>query len=438
MRLPICGGNWNNGGNAGLAALNLNNPRSITNSNVSFRPALEASQKRRQPRLRRQCTSQKGAWSSATSRNMKRHGRVVGAPKLDRSRFAMKTYNNLFPQVYDFEALHNAYLRARRGKRHRHEVLCFERDLEGELIHLQNELIWGEYQTGPYRRFYVYEPKKRLAAALPFRDRVVQHSLVAAIETIWEARFIHHSYACRPGRGMHAGANQAQQWLRQVQAEHGRVYVLKADVAQYFASIDHEVMKGLLRRRIACRPTLALCEAIIDTWAPGLPIGNLTSQLWANVYLHELDLFAKHELRALRYMRYMDDFVLVHHDKAQLHFWRREITDWLRATLRLELNQKTQIFPVARCRGRALDFLGYRMWPTHRRLRKDSVKRMQRRLRAMQKDYARGRIEYASVRTRLASWIAHANHADTYRIRSKLLGNTRFQRNAAPAAGDQT
>ncbi|MDN5938757.1 MAG: reverse transcriptase/maturase family protein [Salinisphaera sp.] len=349
----------------------------------------------------------------------------------------MKTYNNLFPQIYDFEALHNAYLRARRGKRHRHEVLRFEQDLEGELIQLQNELIWGEYQTGPYRRFYVYEPKKRLAAALPFRDRVVQHSLVAAIEPIWEARFIHHSYACRPGRGMHAGANQAQQWLREVRAQYGRVYVLKADVSQYFASIDHEVMTGLLRRRMACRPTVALCEAIIDTWAPGLPIGNLTSQLWANVYLHELDGFIKQTLRVRRYGRYMDDFVLIHHDKAQLHAWRREITGWVRAVLRLELNQKTQIFPVARCRGRALDFLGYRMWPTHRRLRRDSVKRMQRRLRIMQQDYADGRIVLGDIRKRMASWIGHAKHADTYRLRRKLLGGTRFQRHAAPAAGDE-
>ena len=134
----------------------------------------------------------------------------------------MKTYRNLYPEIFDFERLERAYRRARRGKRDRVEVLRFEQNLEGELIQLQNELIWDEYETSPYRTFYVHEPKVRLVAALPFRDRVVQQSLVEVTEPIWESRFIHHSYACRPGKGMHAGADQAQQWLREVQREHGR------------------------------------------------------------------------------------------------------------------------------------------------------------------------------------------------------------------------
>ena len=212
-----------------------------------------------------------------------------------------KTYNNLFQSIYDFESLHEAYLRARKGKKEHKEVLLFSRDLESHLIELQNELICGNYKTSDYRTFFVYEPKQRLVAALPFRDRVVQHSIVATIEPIWERRFIHDSYACRVGKGTHAGADRAQSYLRAVQRKHGRVFVFQADISKYFPSIDHNVLKRLLAKRIACVRTLKLLFGIIDSWedAPGrgLPIGNLTSQLMANIYLHELDEFVKYQLR---------------------------------------------------------------------------------------------------------------------------------------------
>jgi retron-type reverse transcriptase len=340
----------------------------------------------------------------------------------------MKTYNNLFPEIYSFDNLHDAYVRARRGKRHQADVLRFEQNLEGELIQLQNELIWREYETGPYRRFHVHEPKKRLVAALPFRDRVVQHSLIAAIEPIWESRFIDQSYACRPGRGVHRGADKAQQWLREVRATHGRVYALKADVAGYFASIDHDVLRTQLERRIACRPTLYLLLGIIETWHPGLPIGNLTSQLCANIYLHDFDVFAKQHVGARRYMRYMDDWLIVDHDKARLHAQRRVLEDWLHDNLRLQLNNKTQIFPVSPRHGRGLDFLGYRIWPTHRKIRKNSVKRMQKKLRALERRYAAGDIDLVDIEPVIQSWVAHASHASSYQIRRAVLERAVFKR----------
>ena len=346
-----------------------------------------------------------------------------------------KTYSNLFEKIYSFDALHAAYLRARRGKRHRLAVMRFEQNLEGELIQLQNELIWGEYRTGRYHRFHVYEPKPREVAALPFRDRVLQHSLVATIEPIWESRFIAHSYACRPGRGMHRGADHAQSMLRRVLREHGRVFALKADVSKYFASIDHGVLKRLLRRRIACARTLELCEQIIDSTAEtgdlaprGLPIGNLTSQLWANVYLHELDLFAKHELKARNYIRCTDDFVIVHHDKAVLHEIRARIEAFLWDQLRLTTNAKTQVFPVSADRGRGLDFLGYHMWPTHRRLRKSSIRRITRTLKRARRLYEAGAVDLEQVSASVRSWVAHASNADAFGLRRSLLGAVAFRR----------
>lgn len=340
----------------------------------------------------------------------------------------MKTFNNLFPGVVSFDALHAGYMKARRGKRHTPEVLRFEGNLEGNLIQLQNELIWNEYSTGPYYTFCVHEPKTRLVAALPFRDRVVQHALVGQMEPIWEARFIEHSYACRVGKGMHAGADQAQKWLRDVTRHHGQAYAFKADVLKYFRSIDRHILYGLIERRIRCKRTLAVCRNILRSWAQGLPIGNLTSQLWANVYLHELDKFVKQTLRAKRYARYMDDFIIIHHDKSQLHAWRQQITAWLRDNLRLELNNKTQVFPVARSRGRALDFLGYRMWPNYRRLRPGSVHRMHRRMRYMQGQFARGEIDFSDIRQRIASWEGHARRAHSHGVRHQIFNNHPFAR----------
>lgn len=336
-----------------------------------------------------------------------------------------KTYNNLFPSIYDFESLHAAYLRARKGKREHSDVLIFSLNLESNLIELQNELIWGSYQTGNYKKFYVYEPKQRLVAALPFRDRVIQHSIVAAIEPIWERRFIFDSYACRPGKGTHAGANRAQEYLRSVKRQYGRIYALKADISKYFPSIDHAVIKQLLSKRIACKRTLELMFGIIDSWEDspgrGLPIGNLTSQLMANIYLHELDEFVKCTLRERYYIRYMDDFIIVHHDKAYLHRQRAIIEDYLSDSLRLKTNRKTQVFPVGMRRGRALDFLGYRIWPTHRRLRVGSVRRMRTKLRAFVAAMKRGVFDSALAQATIRSWVAHTMHADAYRIRMKLL-----------------
>lgn len=346
-----------------------------------------------------------------------------------------KTYNNLYPEIYSFENLHAAYLRARRGKRDRIEVQRFELDLEGNLIQLQNELIWGQYKTGAYRKFIVTESKERIVAALPFRDRVVQHAIVGVIEPIWERRFIADSYACRPGKGTHKGADRAQAMLRKVKREHGKVFVLKADIAKYFYSIDHGVMKTLVRRRIACKRTLSLIDNIIDSTATpgdrspvGLPIGNLTSQLFANIYLHELDEFVKHGLRERLYMRYMDDFCVVHHDKNHLHRVRALIEQFLWQHLRLKTNAKTQVFPVGVRHGRAMDFLGYRIWTTHRRIRKSSISRIKRTLRRLQKQYAAGKVALAKVRQSVTSWIAHARHAETHGLRKKLLGSFSFSK----------
>lgn len=346
----------------------------------------------------------------------------------------MKRHFDLFEQFTTFESLHRAHLLARRGKRDRAEVLRFSHHLEENLLILQRELLEGTYRTGEYRYFKVYEPKERTVAALPYRDRVMQHALISAIEPLFENTFHHDSYACRPGKGMHAGADRAQQFLRQVERGHGQVYVLKADISKYFNSIDHGVIKRLLRRRIGCPRTLAILDEIIDSNAvigdltpKGLPIGNLTSQLCANIYLHELDDFVKQGLREKRYLRYMDDFCVIHHDKEHLHRLRIEIEAFLWDQLRLTTNHKTQVFPVSSTHGRGLDFLGYKIWPHRRRVRKDCVLRMRKKMKRMQRHYADGRVDFEDVRAVVASWVGHVSHADSDRLREELLGKYVFR-----------
>lgn len=330
----------------------------------------------------------------------------------------MKTFNNLYSKIYDFQNLYLAYLKARRGKRYTTDALDYRTCLETNLITLQNELIWKAYKTGSYRTFYIYEPKLRMVAALPFKDRVLQHALCNVIEPIYEARFIADSYACRPGKGIHAGADRAQFFMRTVKRD-GPLFCLKGDIAQYFPSVDHDVLKNMLRKHIACSDTLQLCDEIIDSaaslsgCAKGMPIGNLTSQLFANIYMHGLDIFVKQVLKERFYVRYMDDFVIFANSKPHLHDKRNQIANFLDEKLKLKMNGKTQVFPV---KNRSVDFLGYKIWPTHRLLRKTSVVKMKRKLKSF--------TNKNQINQSVQSWLGHAKHANSFNLINRLFNNT--------------
>jgi RNA-directed DNA polymerase len=347
----------------------------------------------------------------------------------------MKTYKNLYPRIPTFANLYWAFRAARCGKRDRAAVASFEFDLEGNLWRLQEELNQQTYQPGPYTNFYVYEPKRRLVSAAPFRDRVVHHALCQVIEPIWEARFIHASYACRLGKGTHRALDQAHAWTRRY------AYAFHGDIVKYFPAIDHQLMRRLLAKHIADPQTMWLIDQILDSGAGvqasetpqtlfpgddlfallrprGLPIGNLTSQFWANVYLHELDMFAKHELRCPAYLRYMDDFLLFSDNKQELNQWRDAIRDFLATRLRLQLHpHKSVVFPV----HTGLDFCGFRLFPTHRRLRKSSVRRFVGRFRRQRAAFQQGDLTFAAMSQSVQCWIAHASHGDTWRLRQRIF-----------------
>jgi RNA-directed DNA polymerase len=351
-----------------------------------------------------------------------------------------KTYKRLYPQLCAFENLYQAYRKARLGgKRKKEQVAAFEVDLEVNLWQLHSELRDQSYRPGPYHSFYVQERKRRLISAAPFRDRVVHHALCNVIQPIFERRFIHDSYACRVGKGTHRAVDRAQAFARR------RAYVLQCDIQQFFPSIDHQMLRAFLARHIADEQVMGLIDLILESgaavqakeyrmqWFPGdalwdalrprgLPIGNLTSQHWANVYLDRLDHFIKEKLRCHCYLRYCDDFLLFHDDKAQLWAWREEIIGFL-ATLRLRLHEeRAVVFPTRT----GITWLGFRVFPYYRLLRKDNVKAFRRRLRQMSVDYPAGQLDVEQLQASIQSWIAHASHANTHHLRQRIFSEVTF------------
>ena len=324
----------------------------------------------------------------------------------------MHTEKNLYPKIYDFQNLYDAYRKAIRKKRWRRSSLVFGRHLEENLIELQNELIYEMYRPGAYYTFIIREPKQRVIMAAPFKDRVLHHAVCNVIGPIFESGFFFHSYACLPGKGTLAGVEATERMLRSFGDK--KVYCLKCDIHHYFASIDHDVLKRLIRRRIADERTLRLLDVIIDSTDGniGIPLGNLTSQLFANIYLTELDRFVKQDLRVRRYIRYMDDFVLLSTSKDELHRCRREIEAFLWEHLRLKLNTKTDVFPASR----GIDFLGYRIWAHKRLLRKRLIKQMRHTLKHFQK----GTTDWEHAKQVTASWLGIVERSDAKGIREPL------------------
>lgn len=330
----------------------------------------------------------------------------------------MKTYKNLYEKICDFENIYSAYLKARKNKRYRVDVLNFSCNLERNLYRIQDELLSRRYKTGNYRMFYVYEPKKRMILSLPFKDRVVQHAICNIIEPIFDKRFIYDSYACRGDKGIHRGSARLTQFMRRARNKWDRVYCLKCDIKQYFQSINHNILSGILGRTIKCNDTLTLLNGIIRSHnaleGKSIPIGNLTSQLFANVYLNELDYYMKQHLKIKLYIRYVDDFIVLNDDKKALRDLKGEVEAFLKRKLRLALNRKSGIAPV----DRGVDFLGYRTWADYKVIRKRSIRNIRRAIRKLKKDGQ----EAGEIKKTLASWLGYCSHADTWGLRKKIMG----------------
>lgn len=341
-----------------------------------------------------------------------------------------KTYNNLWERVIDYENLHKAFLKARKGKRFQIDVLRFSERLEENLINIQNHLLWESWRPGKYRSFITHEPKKRFIQAPPFKDRVVHHALVQIIEPLFEKKFIYHSYACRKGKGTHEAVIKTQEYLRVAAAKWGSeaAYVLKADVSKYFPSIDHRILFDILARTIRDKSVLRLCWIIIKAGGSGhtgIPVGALTSQLFANVYLDQLDHFMKDQLGLPYYIRYMDDWVVFGHNKRFLRDIMLLAVGFITEGLRLRINPNTQIFPIRH----GVDFCGYRMWVTHALPRKRNVKRAKVRFSKLADQYSKGDVDLHDVSSAVSSFVGYMKHCDSYVTTKNILSSIVLSKN---------
>lgn len=326
-----------------------------------------------------------------------------------------------------------AFRKARKGKTKKWYVKRFEANLDDELLRLKHELETRTYSPKPLKRFVIRDPKTRVIHASAFRDRVVHHALCNIIEPVFDKTFIHDSYANRKGKGSLAALKRFDEFKRKV-SSNGRLvrnakdnnmvigYALKADIKHYFPSVDHGILMSAIERKVKDPNVLQLIRKVLDNntskTPKGMPIGNLTSQLFANIYLNDLDHFIKHELRAKFYLRYVDDFIILDISKDRLMRFRKKINGFLKERLNLELHkEKSQVYPLYK----GIGLLGFRAFYHYRLPEKRNLVKLEKRMLVFKHLHENGNIPIDIVAKSLDGWIAYAEHANTFKLRNRLV-----------------
>ncbi len=370
----------------------------------------------------------------------------------------MKAIRNIYSTIVSKENLYQAAYMASKGRRYRDTTADFNFRLEEEIGRLHGELSAKTYRHGKYRLFTIYDPKRREIAAAPFRDRVLHHAVHDCLEPIIDRTFIHDSYACRKDKGTHKALDRAQKFLR------ANNFCFHGDIRKYFPSIGHNILKEILRKRIDDRDLLWLLDEIVDSAVSllcpirviarkppkaadeaiseitscfayarsrhdgpkGLPIGNLTSQFFANLYLNELDYFIKFDLRIKYYLRYMDDFLIFSNDKKALFEIKEKVRDFLKNRLTLDMHQgKSQVYNT----GNGIKFLGFRIFKDYRRLVSDNVRRFKKRLKKFEYALENNKLSNRNVRDSVRCWAAHSRYANANTLRLNIWKGLTRERN---------
>lgn len=342
--------------------------------------------------------------------------------------------SGMLDTITEWDNLWRAFQLAARGKRRKRSAAAFEHQVADRLLALQCELKSKTYRPGAYRHFFIHEPKRRKISAAPFRDRVVHHALCNVIEPVFDAQFIPDSYANRVGKGTHRALDRLQAFARRYR------YVLRADVVRHFPSLDHGILRAKIARTIRDPDVLRLIDTILASGdgvladeyemvyfagddlfaacrARGLPIGNLTSQFWSNVYLNDFDWFVLRELRCTAYLRYVDDFALFGDSKRKLWDWKRAIIDRL-ARDRLTIHeQQAQVLPT-RC---GIPWLGFVVYPTHRLLKRRNTINFTRRFTRNIARYRAREIGFEELTASVQGWVNHVRYADTWGLREHVF-----------------
>jgi len=343
----------------------------------------------------------------------------------------MQTFTNLFPALCEYDNLLLAFQKASKGKSKKAYVQRFQENLQDELFKLQWELLTGIYKSAPLSTFTVRDPKTRKISASHFRDRVVHHAICNIIEPIFEARFIHDTFANRKGKGTLATLKRFDAFQRKVSGRSGGGFALKADIRHYFENVDHAVLLEILGRRVKDRQLLGLISLILEnhkteTPGKGMPLGNLTSQFFANVYLAELDAFVKHGLKARFYLRYVDDFVILSRSREELEGWKARVGEFLTGNLRLALHpEKTKVIPLAG----GVPLVGFRVFRFHRLLKRSNRLRFFRRLERFKGSLQAGQVSPEHVRLSVAGWDGYARMGNTFELRQVVQENVRAMLN---------
>jgi len=343
--------------------------------------------------------------------------------------FTVKTHNNLYSDICSYNNLFFAYLKARKGKTKKDYVIEFEKNLSDNLNSLRTELLLHSYEPKPLKTFILRDPKTRKISKSNFRDRVIHHALCSVIEPIFQKTFIYDSCANIKGKGNLFALKRFDKFKRKVTKNGSGIknrfndgnfvkgYCLKADIKHYFQEVNHEVLLKILKRKIRDSKVMWLIKKILGNSPSGkgkakksMPLGNLTSQFFANVYLNELDYFVKHKLKIKYYIRYVDDFIILHKDKNILEKWKEEINNFLKINLKLELHpDKSRVIPLSK----GVDFVGFRNFYYFRLLRKRNTKKLKQ------------KINQKITKTKLfeiyQGWQAYSRWADSYNLRKEML-----------------
>ena len=348
----------------------------------------------------------------------------------------LHTYKNLWQQLCSFDNLLAAYQQAVKNKSCNPHVIEFEQHWLFHLCTLLRELKNQTYTPKPLRTFVLRDPKTRVICVSHFRDRIIHHALINVLKPLFEPRFIYDSYASRKGKGTHVALKRFDVFVRKV-TKNGKPsknayyfnqfsgFALKADIQHYFQTVDHQVLLELIQKTVKDSQVIWLVKKILNNYhsiAPekGMPLGNWTSQFFANIYLNELDQYVKHTLKAKYYIRYVDDFVILHHSYRKLQQYELLIKEFL-GTLKLQLHpHKCKIIPLSR----GVSFLGFRVFYTHKLVRSRNLRKIKKRIAQKIEEYKSGSCSAQDVFELLHSWNSYAMHGNTYHLREKLKQGT--------------
>lgn len=339
-----------------------------------------------------------------------------------------KKIKNCFYKSLTFDKLIAAHKRARKHKAYKNEIIEFEFNLENNITNLLNNIKNKKYRLGKYREFKVYEPKERIIKALPYPDRIVHQWYVEEfIKPYILPKFISTSFACIPERGTHKSALQIEKYMRIFKRNYGDFWILKCDISKFFYNINPNILFDIMKKYISDKALLDFTRLLIfdsreDFDKIGIPIGNYTSQFFANIYLNEMDQYVKRVLKIKFYVRYMDDFIFLQKTKDECVKLKKIIEEFLDSHLGLKLNEKSKYYPYKM----GVNFCGYRIFVTHRLLRLNSKKKIKRSIKKWNYLYTHNHLSIFYTMQSLNSWLGHSSHCDSYKLQRKVLNSCNF------------